>query len=134
MAAWAFAPLALCAALNAFPARAGSANGSPSSNFRTHAAANGWIELCARQPNECAGATTALRNIVLTPNAGTKLVHVNKHDEIIKHLTDLDHLGLVELWSYPDDGYDDCGDYVLLKRRILIQSGWPRETLLVSAP
>ena len=32
----------------------------------------------------------------------------------------------------PDDGYGDCEDYVLLKRRMLIQSGWPREALLVT--
>jgi predicted transglutaminase-like cysteine proteinase len=31
----------------------------------------------------------------------------------------------------PDDGYGDCEDYVLLKRRMLIQFGWPREALLV---
>ena len=33
---------------------------------------------------------------------------------------------------YPDDGYGDCEDYVLLKRRILMESGWPREALLVT--
>jgi transglutaminase-like cysteine proteinase BTLCP len=31
---------------------------------------------------------------------------------------------MVERWSYPNDGYGDCEDYVLLKRRILIESGW----------
>jgi predicted transglutaminase-like cysteine proteinase len=39
---------------------------------------------------------------------------------------------VVDRWSYPDDGYGDCEDYVLLKRRMLIQSGWPREALLVT--
>ena len=29
-------------------------------------------------------------------------------------------------------GYGDCENYVLLKRRLLIQSGWPREVLLVT--
>ena len=38
----------------------------------------------------------------------------------------------MERWSYPDDGYGDCEDYVLLKRRMLIMSGWPREALLVT--
>ena len=33
----------------------------------------------------------------------------------------------------PIDGYGDCEDYVLLKRRMLMQSGWPREALLVTA-
>jgi predicted transglutaminase-like cysteine proteinase len=93
----------------------------------------GWIELCARQPDECAGATMALRDFVLTPKRWNDLVRVNKRvNETIKPLTDLDHWGVVELWSYPDDGYGDCEDYVLLKRRMLIQSGWPRDVLLVT--
>jgi predicted transglutaminase-like cysteine proteinase len=39
---------------------------------------------------------------------------------------------VVEKWSYPDDGYGDCEDYVLLKRRMLLQAGWPREALLIT--
>ena len=38
----------------------------------------------------------------------------------------MEHWGVVERWSYPDDGYGDCEDYVLLKRRMLMQAGWPR--------
>jgi predicted transglutaminase-like cysteine proteinase len=93
----------------------------------------GWVEFCARQPGECAGTTTALRHLALSPEAWKDLVRVNKWvNETIKPLTDLEHWGVVERWSYPDDGYGDCEDYVLLKRRMLIQSGWPRETLLVT--
>jgi predicted transglutaminase-like cysteine proteinase len=47
-------------------------------------------------------------------------------------MTDLDHYGVVEKWTYPDDGYGDCEDYVLLKRRMLMQAGWPREALLIT--
>jgi len=50
----------------------------------------------------------------------------------VKPLTDVEHWGVVERWSIPDDGYGDCEDYVLLKRRILMQAGWPREALLVT--
>jgi predicted transglutaminase-like cysteine proteinase len=93
----------------------------------------GWIELCAQRPNECAGTTTAPRDVVLTPKRWNDLVRVNKLvNEMIKPLTDLDHWGVVERWSYPDDGYGDCEDYVLLKRRMLIRSGWPVEALLVT--
>jgi hypothetical protein len=60
-------------------------------------------------------------------------VRINKWvNKTIKPLTDLAHWGVAELWSYPDDGYGDCEDYVLLKRRLLIESGWPREALLVT--
>src|SRR5664279_5762749 len=34
--------------------------------------------------------------------------------------------------NYPDDGKGDCEDYVLLKRRMLMQAGWPREALLIT--
>src|SRR5204862_6009211 len=37
-----------------------------------------------------------------------------------------------EKWSYPTDGYGDCEDYVLQKRKMLIDAGWPREALLIT--
>jgi predicted transglutaminase-like cysteine proteinase len=93
----------------------------------------GWVEFCVRQPRECAGPTTPPRDLALSRGAWMDLVHLNKWvNEAIKPLTDLEHWGVIERWSYPDDGYGDCEDYVLLKRRMLIQSGWPREALLVT--
>jgi predicted transglutaminase-like cysteine proteinase len=47
-------------------------------------------------------------------------------------MTDLDHYGVVEKWAYPVDGYGDCEDYVLQKRKMLIEAGWPREALLIT--
>jgi predicted transglutaminase-like cysteine proteinase len=93
----------------------------------------GWIEFCERQPGECAGATMAPRDFAPTSEAWKDLVRVNKRvNETIKPLTDLEHWGVVERWSYPDDGYGDCEDYVLLKRRMLMQAGWPRQALLIT--
>ncbi|MGE5264114.1 MAG: transglutaminase-like cysteine peptidase [Acidobacteriota bacterium] len=93
----------------------------------------GWVEFCARQSDECVGTTRAPQDIALTQEAWVELVHVNKWvNETVKPLTDLEHWGVVERWSYPDDGYGDCEDYVLLKRRMLIQFGWPRGALLVT--
>src|SRR5712692_9232102 len=61
------------------------------------------------------------------------LVRVNSWvNSTIKPMTDLDHWGVVERWSYPDDGFGDCEDYVLLKRRMLMQAGWPRQALLIT--
>ena len=93
----------------------------------------GWVEFCALQPAECAVTTTAPRIPILSPKTWRNLVQVNNLvNETIKPLTDLEHWGVVERWSYPDDGYGDCEDYVLLKRRMLIQSGWPPQALLVT--
>ena len=71
--------------------------------------------------------------MVLTSKAWRDLVQVNAWvNNAIKPMTDLDHWGVVEKWSYPDDGYGDCEDYVLLKRRMLMEAGWPREALLIT--
>jgi predicted transglutaminase-like cysteine proteinase len=93
----------------------------------------GWVDFCARQPSECAGFATTRRHVALTWKAWTDLVRVNTSvNWTIKPLSDIEHWGVADRWSYPDDGYGDCEDYVLLKRRMLIQSGWPREALLVT--
>jgi predicted transglutaminase-like cysteine proteinase len=93
----------------------------------------GWVEFCNESPTECTGGPSAPRDVVLTPRAWRDLNQVNTWaNNAIKPMTDLDHWGVVEKWSYPDDGYGDCEDYVLLKRRMLIQAGWPREALLIT--
>ena len=93
----------------------------------------GWTEFCIDQPTECKVGPSAPRDVVLNNKAWTDLVRINKWvNDTIKPLTDMDHWGVVEKWSYPDDGKGDCEDYVLLKRRMLMQAGWPREALLIT--
>ena len=59
----------------------------------------------------------ASRIPAFSPEVWKDLVRVNKWvNETIKPLTDSEHWGVVDRWSYPDDGYGDCEDYVLLKR------------------
>jgi predicted transglutaminase-like cysteine proteinase len=93
----------------------------------------GWVEFCASHFAECAAVPSAPRDVVLTPKAFGDLVSVNRYvNEAVTPMTDLEHWGTIEKWSYPDDGYGDCEDYALLKRRLLIQAGWPREALLIT--
>jgi predicted transglutaminase-like cysteine proteinase len=93
----------------------------------------GWVDFCAREPTECAVPTTSPRNLVVSAEVWSNLDRVNNWvNATVKPLTDIKHWGVVERWSIPDDGYGDCEDYVLLKRRILMQAGWPREALLVT--
>jgi predicted transglutaminase-like cysteine proteinase len=93
----------------------------------------GWIEFCAQRAWECKVAPTTPRDVVLTNKAWKDLVRINRHvNTRIKPMTDAEHHGVVEKWSYPDDGYGDCEDYVLLKRRMLMEAGWPREALLIT--
>jgi predicted transglutaminase-like cysteine proteinase len=93
----------------------------------------GWVEFCNEHAKECATAVSEPRDVVLTSKVWKDLVRVNRWvNESIKPVTDMDHWGVVERWSYPDDGQGDCEDYVLLKRRMLMQAGWPREALLIT--
>ena len=93
----------------------------------------GWVEFCVEYKSECATQASTPRDIVLSPKTWADMVKVNAWvNDAIKPITDLEHWSLVERWNYPDDGYGDCEDYVLLKRRMLMQAGWPREALLIT--
>jgi len=70
---------------------------------------------------------------VLSPKAWRDLARINRWvNDSVWPITDMDHWGVVERWNYPDDGYGDCEDYVLLKRKMLLQAGWPRQALLIT--
>ena len=93
----------------------------------------GWVEFCAEHPPDCRTSPSMPRDVVLGNKAWTDLVRINRWvNDNVKPMTDLEHWGVVEKWSYPDDGKGDCEDYVLLKRRMLMQAGWPREALLIT--
>ena len=46
-------------------------------------------------------------------------------------ITDIELYGVQEYWTLPTDR-GDCEDYVLLKRQILMQRGWPSGALLIT--
>jgi predicted transglutaminase-like cysteine proteinase len=129
-AALALAAASLC---GAGAATAGDEGPSYVQVFEVARAPIGWVEFCATNPGECATIPSAPRDIVLTASALRDLVSVNHYvNDTIKPMTDLEHWNTIEKWSYPDDGYGDCEDYALLKRRLLIRAGWPREALLLT--
>jgi predicted transglutaminase-like cysteine proteinase len=93
----------------------------------------GWVEFCIEYDPECKTKPSVPRDVVLSAQAWKDLQRVNHWvNSNIKPMTDMEHWGVVERWNYPDDGYGDCEDYVLLKRRMLMQAGWPREALLIT--
>ena len=93
----------------------------------------GWIEFCIEYEPECKTKPSQPRDVVLTTPAWRDLERVNLFvNTHVKPMTDMEHWGVVERWNYPDDGYGDCEDYVLQKRRLLMAAGWPREALLIT--
>ena len=93
----------------------------------------GWIDFCIEYKPECNTRPEPARDVVLTPKAWSDMVKVDLWvNQSVKPMTDMQHWGVVERWNYPSDGYGDCEDYVLLKRRMLMRAGWPREALLIT--
>ena len=93
----------------------------------------GWVQFCQDRPWECRTQAVEARDVELTSNAMRELERVNRYvNARVKPITDLEQYGVVEKWTYPESGDGDCEDYVLLKRRMLLELGWPRSALLIT--
>ena len=93
----------------------------------------GWVDFCDRHAADCTGPALAPEAIVISKRTRKLLDTINDTvNRRIRPVSDLDHHGTLERWSYPDDGKGDCEDYVLEKRRQLIAAGLPRQALLIT--
>jgi predicted transglutaminase-like cysteine proteinase len=95
------------------------------------------LRSAARRGHPSAGRNSARssvpRDAILSGQNWRELVRINRLvNESVRPMTDLEQHGVAERWSYPVEGYGDCEDYVLLKRRLLIDAGWPRQSLLIT--
>lgn len=92
----------------------------------------GHYEFCKRIPAECAVKSRNVMPEMMTHDFWELIVNVNSSDnQKIKPLTDLEIYGVEEYWAYPD-AVGDCEDYVLLKRRDLMQAGISPANLLIT--
>lgn len=93
----------------------------------------GFVRFCETNPKHCTQQQgIAEARITATPERLIELDEVNRHvNEKIKPVTDQDYYGVTEYWTIPDK-YGDCEDYALLKRKILMQRGWPASALLLT--
>jgi predicted transglutaminase-like cysteine proteinase len=92
----------------------------------------GHYEFCQRLPEECRQISGKRQPIELTRKLWAAMVDINNTvNTMVTPRTDLEIWGREEYWSYPD-GVGDCEDYVLEKRRQLMQLGVPAGDLLVT--
>jgi predicted transglutaminase-like cysteine proteinase len=90
----------------------------------------GWSKFCETYRSECTVDVTEQAVIDLTPQTWKTILAVNQRvNSSIKAVTDEDHWGVVDIWSFPDDGKGDCEDFQLLKRRLLVEAGLPRRAM-----
>lgn len=92
----------------------------------------GHYEFCQRMAQECA-PTRQAKPVELSRDLWNRIVEINNvvNTSLIPR-TDAEMWGVEEYWSYPVNGVGDCEDYVLEKRRRLLQAGVPASNLLIT--
>ena len=69
----------------------------------------------------------------LTPERMSELRQINSHvNGTIVEVSDMDQYGREDVWTLPTSGRGDCEDFALLKRKLLLQRGWPASALSIS--
>jgi Predicted periplasmic protein len=92
----------------------------------------GHAEFCQHRPDECRANPDPVAAVSLTEGLWQQLLAVNTGiNQAVVPVTDQELYQVAEFWTYPN-GYGDCEDYVLAKRRELINAGWPASTLLIA--
>lgn len=92
----------------------------------------GHVNFCRNNPAECGTTYRQDRAIKLTKDNWSQLININGHvNQTIRPVTDQEQYRTEEYWTYPGSA-GDCEDYALLKRRILINAGWPETALLLT--
>jgi predicted transglutaminase-like cysteine proteinase len=92
-----------------------------------------WRDFCDRHPRDCEPDALGEARIILMPEAWRELAAINTWvNASIKPQTDEEHWQVEDRWDYPDDGFGDCEDFALLKRRLLIESGFPAGALMLT--
>lgn len=90
----------------------------------------GFISFCMRFPDQCTAPANAPSTIPFTQSAWQTVVRVNVAvNAAIWPEDDERHYGRAEYWTISTDGYGDCEDYALTKRKLLIEAGLPEPAL-----
>lgn len=93
----------------------------------------GWVDFCARYGGECPNNDLAAEDIDLSAKNYKVIERINRWvNTSIEPVSDMDHWGLIDQWDLPSDGKGDCEDYALLKRKMLMEEGFPRQALLMT--
>ena len=100
--------------------------------FKSTPAPAGYIDFCRRYRGDCSTSVSKSVAVKVTQRKWDELNTINLSvNSSVQPVTDLQLHGQVEVWSYPGR-YGDCEDYVLLKRKRLMQQGWPENALLIT--
>ena len=91
----------------------------------------GYVDFCRNFPGQCV-ARGSDGGIALTEARWRELRDVNVTvNRSVAPVTDRDYYDRDEVWTLPS-AFGDCEDYVLLKRKLLVERGWSTGDLLIS--
>jgi predicted transglutaminase-like cysteine proteinase len=91
------------------------------------------MQFCGDAPEECKVPEASGRPASLNADTWRQLNTVNRYfNAAIKPMTDEEQYGVIEKWTYATSGKGDCEDYVLEKKRKLLQLGWAPASLLIT--
>lgn len=89
-----------------------------------------WLGFCRTYPAECAIEPAEPAEITLSPRVWQTMAAVNKRvNASVRPMTDQDHWGVADRWDLAEDGYGDCEDFQLLKRKLLAEAGFSRRAM-----
>lgn len=92
----------------------------------------GFVRFCETTPRHCATTDQREQRFLADARRMAELDEINRLvNATIEPLTDLELYGVTEHWTLPRDK-GDCEDYALLKRKMLIDRGWPASALLMT--
>jgi predicted transglutaminase-like cysteine proteinase len=92
----------------------------------------GHYEFCKAHPAECSIEVALTEPVTLDDHAWSVINRINAYvNDVIKPMNDYDIYGRDEKWAYPTQ-FGDCEDYVLLKRRFLIEKGVSPSNALIT--
>jgi predicted transglutaminase-like cysteine proteinase len=127
--------LGACAAPNAassFPAAEPATAKLPAS-WTSAAPPPGYIGFCIRFPDQCKTSATKTDAVAITPANWKLLSDINfAVNREIWPEEDQKHYGRGEYWTIPTDGYGDCEDISLTKRKRLMDAGLPEQALRIA--
>lgn len=114
----------------ASPAYADQNNFMKTTGYTTQPVGHHWY--CQKYTSDCRIKSKNTQAPELTRGRWDELVKVNAYsNNTVTPVTDLEAYNTEELWAYPES-FGDCEDYVLMKRHMLMQRGWPASSLLIT--
>jgi len=93
---------------------------------------HGFVRFCEAMPKECAPDHGQEARFEASAERLKELDEINRTvNREIAPATDLEVYGVNEYWTLPKTR-GDCEDYALLKRKRLIEAGWPVSSVLMT--